>query len=136
VTDDDGPDDQFRKYLQELHEELRTGRNSGRYILNDAGEAEACDDLITWALWMEHGNRRVCQDMDEGEGAAKISVSTVFLGLDMRHVGQGEPILWETMVFGGPYDHEMRRYTSRDAAIAGHQEMCQKVSKAQPKPPK
>lgn len=41
-----------------------------------------------------------------------VRVSTVFLGLD--HFGRvGEPVLWETMIFGGAHDGYQARYTSR-----------------------
>ena len=51
----------------------------------------------------------------------RIEVSTIFLALD--HGWNGSvPVLWETMVFGGPDDMEQRRYSSRTAAEAGHAE--------------
>lgn len=52
----------------------------------------------------------------------RIEISTVFLVCD-HGWGDGPPILWETMVFGGPDDLECRRYRSRDDAIAGHTEV-------------
>lgn len=48
----------------------------------------------------------------------QICVSTVFLVLD--HGWNGPPVLWETMVFGGLYDRQLWRYTSRDDAEVGH----------------
>ncbi len=51
----------------------------------------------------------------------RIEVSTVFLVLDHGWNGTA-PVLWETMVFGGPDDMEQRRYSSREAAEAGHAE--------------
>jgi hypothetical protein len=36
-----------------------------------------------------------------------IGISTVFLGLDHRHFGDGPPLLFETMVFGGSRDGTM-----------------------------
>ena len=47
-------------------------------------------------------------------------VSTVFLGTDYRHLGDGPPILWETMIFGGAHDLRITRYTSKLAALQGH----------------
>lgn len=54
-------------------------------------------------------------------GKGRIEVSTIFLVLDHGWDGSG-PVLWETMVFGGPDDMEQRRYSSRKAAEAGHVE--------------
>lgn len=49
----------------------------------------------------------------------EVTVSTVFLGVDHGFDG-ATPVLWETMIFGGPYDGEQWRYASRGAAIDGH----------------
>jgi hypothetical protein len=103
--------------------------STGKYILDVRGEPVPCDDVAAWAFWFETADRRVAQDMDEGEGAAGVRVSTVFLGLDHAFAG-GPPILWESLVFGGALDGEQRRYTSRAAALEGHQELCRLVAQA------
>jgi hypothetical protein len=54
-------------------------------------------DLLAWAKWFDGANRRVGRTM-----VGKSEVSTVFLGLD-HSFGRGAPVLWETMVFGGPH---------------------------------
>lgn len=51
------------------------------------------------------------------------TVSTVFLVMDHQYdliTGRGEPLLFETMVFGGHMDDYMERYTTEEHAIAGH----------------
>lgn len=53
-------------------------------------------------------------------------VSTVFLGLDHRFVGDGPPIVFETLVFGGPFAQEMDRYSTWADAEAGHARMVEK----------
>lgn len=103
---------------------------SDQYILDDDGRPVRCDDLLTWARWYETADRRVCQDLDEGEGAERILVSTIFLGIDHNYFGTGPPLLWETMVFGGPLDGEQHRYHSQAEAALGHQEVCQRVKLA------
>jgi hypothetical protein len=55
-------------------------------------------------------------------GRDPVEVSTVFLVLDHGLGDDSVPVLWETMTFGGPDDGAQRRYTSREAAIAGHYE--------------
>jgi len=49
-------------------------------------------------------------------------ISTVFLVLDHNHGGHGNglPILFETMIFGGPHDQYQTRYHTWDEALAGH----------------
>lgn len=61
---------------------------------------------------------KIVEQTNQGD----IMVSTVFLGLDHRH-GDGTPLLFETLVFGGPLADEMVRYTSWDQAQAGHNKM-------------
>lgn len=100
------------------------------YILDADGEPVPCDNLEKFGRWFETAERRVCRDYDEGDEERKILVSTVFLGIDHNFTESGPPVLWETMVFGGPLDQEQDRYTSRDAAILGHQRMCERVMQA------
>ena len=59
----------------------------------------------------------------------RIEVSTIFLVLDHGWTGT-VPVQWETMVFGGPDDMEQRRYSSREAAEAGHAETVTCVKSA------
>ena len=53
-----------------------------------------------------------------------VLVSTVFLCLDHSYDG-GEPVLWETMIFGGIHDQDQNRYTSYEAALEGHAQMVE-----------
>lgn len=90
----------------------------GMYILNDKREPIRCDDLIEWGRWFEQnkaGARRV-----DFTKVGDSEVSTVFLGMD-HSFGAGQPVLWETMIFGGAHDSYQERYTSHAAAVAGHQ---------------
>lgn len=56
-----------------------------------------------------------------------IEVSTVFLTVSSNPPEYGPPLLWETMIFGGPLDQHMDRYTSHKAAMCGHENMCRLV---------
>jgi hypothetical protein len=86
------------------------------YVLDERGEPKAEDDLFTWARWYESADRRVAQDF-----IGNVRVSTVFLSLDHNLFGEGLPVLWETMIFGGEHDQFQRRYTSRVDALLGHE---------------
>jgi len=55
-------------------------------------------------------------------GRGRIEVSTVFLVLDQSFGADDPPVLWETMVFGGPLDDHVHRYASPDGARRGHAE--------------
>ena len=90
---------------------------TGKYILVD-GEPVAEPDLMAWGRWFEDADRQVAVTyIDE---ARTVRVSTVFLGLDHNFNEGGAPILWETIVFGGPHDQEQDRYASKADALAGH----------------
>jgi hypothetical protein len=54
-------------------------------------------------------------------------VSTVWLGLN-HNWGDGPPVIFETLVFGGPLDEEMARYTSHEAARFGHDFMVMRLT--------
>lgn len=83
-------------------------------------------DVGLWAEWMESSDR-IVQRTYVGE----TMVSTVFLGMDHNWPGEGPAILYETLVFDGPMGGELCRYTSRDAAEAGHEAMVKRVQEAQ-----
>ena len=78
-------------------------------------------DLMSWAAWFERNDRVV-----EKTAIGKVEVSTVFLGLNHNLRG-GDPVLFETLVIGGPLGGEMDRYCSRAEAERGHAEMVAKV---------
>ena len=72
-------------------------------------------EIRTWALWFEAADRRVAQD-----NVGSVRISTVFLGLDHNEDDSGPPLLFETMIFGGPRDDETHRYATWAEAEAGH----------------
>jgi hypothetical protein len=96
-----------------------------KYYILDADNHTVEVDLFTWANWFESGNRTVGYTQITSE----IRVSTIFLGADHRLLGEGPPILFETIVFGGPCDNEMWRYSSWDDAETGHASAVRKVRK-------
>ncbi len=77
-------------------------------------------DLMTWATWFETADRSVAQTQ-----GWDYRVSTVFLGIDHRFGGEGPPLVFETMVFGGVNDQDQRRYATWDEAVAGHEEIVE-----------
>ena len=77
-----------------------------------------CDDLVEWATWFETANRHVKHDTF---AKGKIRISTVFLGMD-HGFGEGPPILFETMIFGGKYDDYQTRCSTWDEAEKMHQD--------------
>jgi len=49
------------------------------------------------------------------------------LGIDHRFSGEGEPVVFETMVFGGKLDQECERYCTWEEAEKGHEAMIQRI---------
>lgn len=98
--------------------DIKHFRDDYYYVLKDGKpvsvDASACSE------WMETANRtlRRREFIINGE---KVSVSTVFLGLNHSYHRNTAPILWETMIFGGNHDQEQWRYSSEAEAIKGHE---------------
>lgn len=92
------------------------------YILD--GRTPVACDLATWVDWFSTADRRVADDTIDG-----VRVSTIFLGLD-THAGIGTPVLFETMIFGGPLDREITRCATWGQAEAMHAEMRARVRRA------
>jgi hypothetical protein len=95
------------------------------YILE--GKTVKAVNAEEWARWFEdnYKERIVARD---NLGFAQ--VSTVFLGLHFSVCCHEQPKLFETMVFGGPLDQEMERYSTWEEAEKGHAEMIKRVKKA------
>ncbi len=93
------------------------------YILVDKKVIKATDENFT-----AHSMKNMVHDYKVCGNTFKIGndsvkVSTVFLNIDHGD-GIGDPILFETMVFGGEYDGYQERYCTYDEAILGHEKVC------------
>jgi hypothetical protein len=105
----------------------------GSYVLNDEGNPVPEHDVLKWAEWLEaHDRHLATTNFSWGK------VSTIFLGLDERFLSfclqdplLHEPVLWETMVFGGPLNGEQRRYTSKEEALEGHRHLVEECKEAE-----
>lgn len=78
-------------------------------------------DTMTWGRLHQDYEYKVVRKSIKGD----IRVSTVWLGLDQNFLGDGPPIIFETMVFGVPDEHQ-ERYCTEAEAIAGHEKMCKR----------
>ncbi len=85
-----------------------------KFMLID-GKIVKTKDLLLWGRWMEkHSDRVIERTTVDG-----VDISTVFLGLDHNWGGNGPPILFETMIFGGEHDE----YCDRCATLAQARKM-------------
>ena len=88
-------------------------------------------DLMTWATFFEvNSNRRVALDK-----IGDVSLSTVFLGIN-HNFGDGEPLLFETMIFGGERNDEQWRWHTWEEAEQGHKKILEELNRADTPPPK
>ena len=78
-------------------------------------QGEPISDDECHRLMVDNEYRRV--DLTEQDG---VKVSTVWLAFD-HSWGYGPPLIFETLIFGGPYDEYMWRYTTEAEARAGHE---------------
>jgi hypothetical protein len=76
-------------------------------------------DLMDWAATVGREDNHVGDDIVP----EPVRVSTVYLGLD-HSFGEGPPLIFETVVFGGRHDGWTDRYSTEAEAIAGHARVC------------
>lgn len=84
------------------------------YLLKDK-EPVPCT-LEEWAKGMEDPRWRRIRSLVIG----KYHVSTVFLGLDHNWSDTGDPLVFETMVFGIDYEEYQTRCSTYKQAVKGH----------------
>jgi hypothetical protein len=73
-------------------------------------------ELREWSAKFEDKEyKRVALD-----AVGEASVSTVWLGLNHQW-GDGPPLIFETMVFGGKHDEDQWRWSTEADALAGHE---------------
>lgn len=96
------------RYAQE------TGVDLGWYVLDDDHVPRRAT-MTEWGAWREDFSRSIVAKDRIGD----VEVSTVFLGLDHGYSG-GPPVLFETMIFGGPMTHYQWRYRTWERAAAWH----------------
>ena len=94
----------------------------GLYYILAGHNTVKTDSVTEWGRMMENMDKRRVGSTENND----ISVSTVFLGID-HSFGDGPPLLFETMIFGGEHDEDVERYSTWDEAEVGHKKMCEKA---------
>ncbi len=109
------------------------------YILVN-GEPKGTEDILEYCQWFENSDQeRIIKQTTVPTKNGEIFVSTVFLGIDHNFSAlvcrmgdkQHEPVLWETMIFGGAMDGACNRYSSKQDAMAGHLTMMLRALQAE-----
>jgi hypothetical protein len=99
------------------------------YIL--VGKKVKVVTLLEWAEYMSNLDpyfRHVARTFFIVDSTEYCNLSTVFLGID-HALGESHPILFESMIFGGSKDEQMRRYYDWDEAEIGHGELTEQVDR-------
>jgi hypothetical protein len=124
------------------------------FMLDAENNVVPMNDFTAWAHWFEHFANRI---VGYTEITSECKVSTVFMGVDQRFVltvgsrdlrhreparvrgraadeafDNGPPLVFETMIFGGPFDEWAWRYSSWDDAETGHKAAVRKAREALP----
>lgn len=74
----------------------------------------------------ESGSNPIVNKTQIGE----VEVSTVFLGADHSYrnfIEDSEPMIFETMIFGGVHNDYKERYSTWEQAEQGHDKSCEMV---------
>lgn len=87
------------------------------YILDENSQPVEEPSIIKWSQWFEDFEKRQTAETIIGS----IRISTVFLGIDRNFSRNGPPVLWETMIFGGPNNGYQNRYSNIEDALSGHE---------------
>jgi hypothetical protein len=88
------------------------------YVLDADNHVVEASGVEEWGCFMENERKHIGWTGITSE----CHVSTIFIGIDHRVYGDGPPILFETMIFGGPQEIDERtwRYANYDDAVIGH----------------
>lgn len=100
--------------LNRLYGAIGAKRRHMYYTL--IGHEPAPCDLMTWAKMFEDSGERMVAKTEIG----LCHVSTVFLGVD-HSFGEGAPLLFKTMIFGGRFETD--EYQTRCTTWAQAEEM-------------
>lgn len=96
--------------------------NTDLYILDKHGHIQKVDDWMLWAEWSRNlDNKRIAHTT-----VADVSISTVFLAMDIVHSWEREnhvPKLFETIIIGGERDGETHLWETKNEALTGHDEI-------------
>lgn len=79
-------------------------------------------DYIDWAEFMGNSKNRIVAQSVYGE----VTISTVFLGTDHNYMSKGDPILFETIIFGEEFSDLQWRYSTWEEAEKNHKAICEK----------
>lgn len=100
------------------------------YIIDESHNVSKCS-LLDWVKWCSTPEGKRLKIVSQTVIDTGVRVSTVFLSMDHSFNFNGPPILFETMIFGGPLDGYENRYCTWQEAMIGHKEAIEKALEEQ-----
>ena len=100
----------------------------GRYYILREDELVEEPDYDVWSAWFESTFKKVELIAESKLGGS--TVSTRFLGLNMTLDQDASPMVFETTVKGGWLDNQKERFSSLEAAKAGHRDWVRRVEES------
>ena len=95
------------------------------YVLDENDNPVATEDYLKWSEFFSSINNR---SFGYTQLEGNVTVSTIFMGIDYSFgLVEKNPILFETMVFGGPLNGKIKRYSSKDDAKKGHAAIVEEI---------
>ncbi len=76
--------------------------------------------LMEWCKLFEDREYAIVGCLEEDRDGEHLLISTVWLGLN-HNWGPGKPLIFETMIFGGPYNEWQMRWSTEEDALKGHE---------------
>ena len=96
-----------------------------KYYMLKNGEIVPTTDSLEFSKWFENIDERRVDYTEINDNAY---VSTVCLGIDHNHWGEGPPVIFESMAFGVGIENEIQdRYSTLEEAKAGHEKMVKEI---------
>lgn len=114
-------------------EQQRQFRLQNEFLLDENNIPYPCEDVLSWGQGMAELSKSG-RTFVKQEYVGKAWVSTVFLGINHNFGLDGDPVLFETMVFmegKGGHDEHMDRYCTWAEAEEGHQAIVDMVRMAE-----
>ncbi len=101
-------------------------KQSQKYYILENGEIKEVDLKVMAKFFENNEVRQIALDQFND-----ITISTVFLCTDHRFFGEGPPVLFETLVFGGENDQFQDRYCTLKEAKQGHDLIVNAIKKGE-----
>ena len=97
------------------------------YKLDENNQVVEADGVVDAYKWRDEDGKKRWKvgDTNIKDGKETINISTVFLTINHSWGPNEEPILFETMIFGGKHDQWQERYTTHAESKKGHKEAVQ-----------